>query len=152
MNKKELKIFVIITAVFAAAESALLLCIPFVNINGLPKQRVSAYVLAAAFWFCVLAELVFVVIASKIRKKAESDKKSGQTSKRPLPGIICFFRNPEAAAADVIFLLSAIGIALIIILKVEIKWLIIAGISVLLLSFNLHCIMNGRNYRYLRQK
>ena len=139
-----------ITISFAVFEFVLILCIPLVNIDGSLIQRVGAYIIAAAFWISIVMECVFSHLSTYERKYVERKEYRNRTLKHSQPGVISFFKNLEATIVDIILFLSAIIVVIIAWLQVKTGWMIITCTSVLFLSFNLHCILNGKNYRYIK--
>lgn len=150
MLDQRLKKYNIITISLAVLESALILCIPLVNLDGSPSQRVGAYVLAAFFWIGIIVECIFVHLSTQERRRMERRGFRNRALKHSPPGVISFFKNLEATVVDVFLFISALLVVILVWTQVKTGWMIMAGISVLLLSFNLHCILNGKNYRYLK--
>lgn len=139
------------TISLAILEFILFLCIPFVNIDGSSAQRIGAYILASCFWICIIVEGVFVHLSTKIRKRLNKKDFHSRALKYAHPGIISFFKNSEAIIVDIILYVSAIILMIIVWARVKNEWVFMINYSVLFLSFNLHCILNGRNYRYLKE-
>ena len=151
MTKNNVKVYIIIAIALAVFETVILCLIPFFSRTSAPnKISTEAYILSALFWTSILAEIFFVISASKIRKRIKHQTHEKDADMHLLPGIISFFKNPEAIICDVILFISIIGIIIIIALNVKTKWIIMSGVLTLFISFNLHCILNGKNYRYLK--
>lgn len=139
-----------ITVCLAVFQCLLILCIPFVNLETIGWQRVGAYVVASLFWLSVIAEIVFVLLSTQFRKRLENERKGKKSKDGLQPGIISFFKNREAKIVDIIFLVSVVVVLILILAKVKTGWMVMASFSTLFLSFNLHCILNGKNYRYIK--
>ena len=150
MLDSRLKKYNLITIAIAVLEFIFVLCIPFVNLYGLSLQRIGAYILAALFWICIVIEGVFVHMATQERKWMERKRFRSRTLKYSQPGVISFFKNCEASIADVVLFTSATLVVVLAWTQIKTVWMIMTGISILFLSFNLHCILNGKNYRYLK--
>ena len=124
--------------------------VPLVNVTGTAAQTAGAYLIALLFWGSIIAEIVFSRRCRKTRKAMEYRLFKHKPLRYSYPGVISFFKNREATVADIVLFASAICIAVLIWLHVKIGWLILGGISLFFLSFNLHCSLNGRNYRYYK--
>lgn len=151
MLDQRLKIYNIITIVLAFLEFILFLCIPFVNIDGSTAQQVGAYIIASCFWCCITAECVFIYLTAKIRKSLSKKDFHSRTLKYAYPGVFSFFKNKEAIIVDIVLYASAIILMIIVWVRVKNEWMVMINYSVFFLAFNLHCILNGKNYRYLKQ-
>lgn len=148
-NDFKVNFYISISALIIATVS--LFFIPMVNINGIGVSRVFAYVIGALFWLSVIAEQIFFWRANLFRHKLEMQmqKNGGKIIKRRI-GIISFFKNKEAVIVDIILFMSVIAVAIILILNIMSDWLIILCLAILFISFNLHCILNGINYMYIK--
>lgn len=140
----------VVTISLAFLEFVTILCIPFVSLDGLLVQRISGYILATIFWLSILIECIFVHLSAKERRWIERKENHNKTVKYSPPGVISFFKSPEAIVADVILFVTATLVVILMWAQVKTEWIIITDISVLSLSFNLHCVLNGKNYRYLK--
>ena len=130
-----------------------LLFIPIVDSDGTSTQKVFAILLAALFWIGLIAEIVFFVLADKQCNMIEDRliKEGSKSFKGTKIGVISFFTCKEAMVADVLTGLSLIAIILMIILKVTNDWLFVIVAVIFFFSFNLHCFLNGRNYKYIKE-
>ena len=150
MLDQRLKKYNLITITIAVLEFILILCVPLVNLDGSSAQRIGAYVLATLFWICIAVEGIFVHMATQERKWMERRGFRNRVLKHSQPGVISFFKNFEASIVDAVLFASAILVVVLVWTQIKTGWMIMAGISILFLSFNLHCILNGKNYRYLK--
>lgn len=150
MLDQRLKKYNLITILFAVLEFILILCIPLVNLNGSLAQKIGAYILAMFFWTSIASEGIFVYMATQERKWMERRCFRNRVMKHSQPGVISFLKNVEASVVDVVLFASAILVVVLIWSQTKTEWMIMTGISILFLSFNLHCILNGKNYRYLK--
>ena len=150
MLEKRLIKYILITTAFAIFEFALILCVPLVNLDGLPAQRIGAYILAAVFWISIVAECILVHLTTQERRWIERRGFRDRHLKHSRPGVISFLKSIEATLVDVVLFISAVLVVILAWTQVKTEWMIMASISVLFLSFNLHCILNGKNYRYLK--
>ena len=140
----------VVTISLAFLEFVSILCIPFVNLDGTLVQRISGYILATIFWISILVECIFVHFSTKERRWIERKEYRNKVLKYSQPGAISFFKNAEATVADVILFIAVTLVEILMWTQVKTGWMLMADISILFLSFNLHCILNGKNYRYLK--
>ena len=94
--------------------------------------------------------MILVIYSNRIRKKVSCEFNGYDAVEGFGLGIMSFFKNKEAVVADIVLFISVILLGIILWMNVKIGWLIIGDVSFLVLSFNLHCILNGRNYRLLK--
>lgn len=150
MTDQRLKKYNLITIFLAVLEFVLILCVPLVNLDGSPAQKIGAYILAALFWICIAVEGIFVHLSTQERRWMERRGFRNRALKHSSPDVISFFKNQEATVVDVILFISALLVVILVWAQVKTGWMIMAGILVLFLTFNLHCVLNGKNYRYLK--
>ena len=137
------------------ALSSLSLClVAFGSYDASAFRAVFTVLIAILFWACLIAGYVLLYIISKHRKEYERNvprdkRRQAKTKKRP--GILCFFSNPAASAAD----FAMIGLFIL-----DLVFMFIPGISrtinFILLAFlvfaiHMHCILNGINFEYINR-
>lgn len=127
-----------------------LVFIPLVDINGNTVQTIGAYIVAILFWCSIIFEILFSYLCRKNRKLMEEKIYQGNFLQNSYSGIISFFKNKEAMITDIVLFVSVIAIVILFWTKAKNEWLIITGVSLFFLSFNMHCLLNGRNYRYYK--
>lgn len=137
----------IIRTLFGAV---LIFLIPIVSITGSETQRIGAYSIALLFWVSLLAEIIITRICTRERKRLEHEEYYSRRLRYASFGLISFFKNREGSIADIVLFLSAIYIAIILWCHMQTGWMILLGVDLFFLSFNMHCILNGRNYRYYK--
>ena len=103
----------------------------------------------AVFWLSAGLSVGFLIWTDRLRRKIEKPLSATQVNRAP--GMFCFFRNPEAAAIDAILILCT---ALFFLLKLFQKPSVVLfpAVAALVLLFFLHAMLNGRNYRFLRDR
>lgn len=151
MSKTKLNRYIYLCIVMACLQFLLLVLIPFANVEGTEGQRMFAYVIAFLFWTSIFAEIIFLCMANSQRKRLSRKLYRNKEISQSLLGIFSFLKNKEAMVVDIMLFLSVILLGIIIWTNVKTGWIIIGVVSVLVLSFNLHCIFNGKNYRYLKE-
>ena len=101
--------------------------------DGLPK--ILAFLVTIGFWVSLISGYIALFI---------THRKIGKEKIRKKPGVVCFFTNSYAFVCDLVMI--ALLVAVVVIAIVNFGNLIFntALISLLFLSINLHCILNGR--------
>lgn len=136
-------------ACFVSAVS--LAVIPFSDLDTAGVPRVLAYVSAAVFWAGLLAEIIFYILACRSCSSIEKILKQNgsKTLKNQRIGLITFFSCKEACVVDILCLVSFLMAVVMTIFNLNYSFLM-AGIIVFIISFNLHCFFNGKNYKYIK--
>ncbi len=129
-----------------------LLCVPLTNVNSDGISKSMMYIIAAVFWLGIICEVVLFLKANSLRRAIEQRNKRNnvEISSNTGFGFISFFRNREAIICDILLFVSVILFAVLTIFKIDIQWLIIISVVLLFLSFNMHCFINGKNYKYIK--
>ena len=147
---KPFKVFLLLSIIFSCVGSALLLVVPVVSTSGNTLAKTGAYALAGTFWLSIALELFSVYQCSKERRWLERKLYRSRQLKYVMPGVVSFFKSYEATVADILLFVSAITIAVILWIRAGNEWVIVSFVSLFFLSFNMHCLLNGRNYRYYK--
>ena len=151
MSERKLNKYVLLCLGMATLQFVLLLLIPCSNIEGTKTQQMMAYIIAFLFWSSIIGELICVRLSSNERKRLERKFHNGREINQSLPGVFSFAKNRESKIADITLYLSVILLGIIIWTNIKTGWIIIGVVSILVLSFNIHCVFNGKNYRYLKE-
>lgn len=115
------------------------------------SQTKIPYLLAAIFWMSMLAECVLLGCSNHVRRKIEEiSPHMKQKRGSGKIGLLCFAQNREAAACDILLLVSILYLAVILLLKINGDWLITVGILAMFLLFHMHCILNGILYKSIK--
>ncbi len=109
------------------------------------------YAAAAVFWVGLCAGILFFIKMNVLSKKIERQLR--QNSQKTLEslhcGVISFFRNKYAVAADV-FMFVFIVLFVVVLLTDPVSDIISITVVVLLfLSFVCHSFFNGKNFIYI---
>lgn len=132
------------------ASSLAFLCIPICSsIEGIPGKAFSIIV-ATVFWGGLILEQVFFWRANDGRKNIQQRAFKSRRLKNASVGLVTFGTSREARICDIAFAVSLVTSIAFNFLRIQIDWLVILSLAVLLLSFNLHCILNGKTYRYIK--
>ena len=129
--------------IFSVISSIMLSGAIFVNSDG--KNKVLLLISGIAFWVALLLEQIFFWWANHLMKKSDAKNSRYIRSK---PGIFSFGTSIEGIVADAMFVISLVVLLVCTGFGIgeEIAQYII--ICLLVLSFRLHCFLNGKNYRY----
>lgn len=142
---KRLKKWFVSSLAFMFIQSGCLLVIPVFEIDNALNT-----VFAVLFWMCLILYTVSLMLSSKERQKIEKSKFRVKKLKKNHIGVIKFFQNKEAVIFDVLLFISTALIIVSIITKTEFEWLIAISLFLWFISFNLHCLFNGKNYMYIK--
>lgn len=149
-NVKEIVFYIRMTLVIMSIQFLMLFIIPVVNIHGTNFERIFAYIVATIFWSCMIIIIVLTFKTSGKRRVLEKNMEHKRLKRKYRTGVISFFKNQEAMIADLILFVSCVFSIGLIALEINIDWLVYIMISLFFFAFNLHCLLNGKNYRYLK--
>ncbi len=145
--KKKIKKYFCLSIIFYAISSVTICCIPLIEVNTMGLEKKFSYILGALFWIGLIIGQVMFWISDFTRKNTEEKSESVSFLEW---GALSFFRNNESKIADVILIVSVILILILIVFKISNTWLIVLSLAILFMSFNLHCMLNGVNYSYIK--
>lgn len=147
-----MKLYIGVSIAFSVLSAAAICFIPLTNINGTQAERIAAYLIGALFWIGIVAEQISLWLMNLMRKSLERKlrRKNMPTFRDDRIGLIAFFRNNEARIVDVVLFTFVIATALLSILRIQAEWAVIACVGFTFLLFNLHCFLNGKNYKYIK--
>ncbi|MCD7828028.1 MAG: hypothetical protein LUG85_05780 [Clostridiales bacterium] len=149
INIKPIMSSVLVTMIIS---SVILFFFPMLSFSGSSsKIAVSTLVVSLFYIFLIYSYAALLVI--KLIKKKEIDKMySGKSAGMRIYrffGIVNFFRNKAAAAADIVFIVFAVLTIILIAAQTTSTVLMCIAIGILLLSFNLHIYFNDSIYEYI---
>ncbi len=136
-------LLIVISLIFSFVSSAaLLLCIPAI------KSDSSFYliVIPMMFWGGLVAEQCVFWRANWILKSILSEGHTRQIHIRP--GIICPLQTILGTIADLTFAISLIVYIVLVVINVGTNTIQFLLLFLIVLSFRVHCIANGKNYWY----
>ena len=136
--------------IFAALSAVAIAVIPVRSVlSGETRDKVSALI-AGFFWVSLLLEQIFFWSANGGRKKIQKRVSLDKQMVKPMVGIINFGSSKEALVCDLI-LIAAVAVTIVLsMIRARANWLTMGTLAILILSFNLHCILNGTTYRYIK--
>lgn len=151
MLEKRFRTFNMMLIILPIIQVLFVLGMPFVSFDEGLIQAIIAYTLAGLFWLSFGVEIVLWFFTSQVRKQIENrGLKKSRKLRRAKIGLISFFKNREALINDIVFILSIIAVVLLIFFKYYSGWIFLISLVLLFLTFNYHCIFNGKNYRFLK--
>lgn len=112
------------------------------------KNRVS-YIIAGTFWICLLIGIILIFLISSITGtyKKMYDIEVG---KKHIPGIFKFWSNMEAKVAIICFVIGFLLVISDVVFDYMNEICIMISFAFMLISFYIHCIFDGFNYRYYK--
>ncbi len=144
MNIKKSKLYFCISSAFIVIASIMIALIQFVGIDGTKEQKTFSLIIAITFWVSLVCSQVFFWLVSFNRRKTQTEKNKAKI------GLISFFQNKEAKIADLSMIFFAIVVIFLIIFNVDSGFLVTASVALLFLSFFMHCYLNSRNYKFIK--
>lgn len=133
-----------VTSFFLMAASLLLLPLDTDPLN----DSIGTYSLLAGilFWLFLIVGCITQVILSRFRKRWWMAHPNRRRSRDKKPGVISFFGNLPAAIADLVFVISLIGLVASLIATNALGRICYVFLSLTIFSFCMHCILNGKIY------
>lgn len=145
-----IKYGLIISASLSIFGAVLILLISLCNIDGTKAEKMCAYIIAVLFWATIIALVILTVKITKYRNYLQERGYRIRGIRHSPIGVFSFFKNKEAAVIDIVLFISAVSVGIISWTHISLSLVILFSISLLFFSFNMHCILNGRNYRYYK--
>lgn len=148
MQRKSVDVILFALSVFGF----LLMSVSFVLMPldlGGEGQRLLTLLPGTMFWCGLVIGLLFsVILMIKRRKWLKTDQaQHGQPSKKRI-GLLSFFQNIPAGIADCLCAASIIGLTATLILTNSTGYVCYVFIALLVFTFCMHCILNGKIYDF----
>ena len=116
----------------------------------LMSTDISDILLGSLFWGGLLVGVVSqIVLEIRRRSLFRYYNVPRQKMQKPRNGLLTFCSNREAMIADLICGASLIATVLAILITKGTAYICAVCIGILLFSFCMHCILNGRNYFHI---
>lgn len=141
LNNKGFNYLVLQISLFFISNIGLFLSQFSIKNNG-QKNQLLAFFAGVLFWGGLILAVVFTILINKTANQKNSNNKSG---------IITFFSNKTAAIFDVTMIISSIIFVTILIVN-SMSNVVIVVFSIFIFSFEMHCVFNGKNYKYIISK
>lgn len=141
----DFNLFVTLAITFSIISSTSILACIFIGTDDV-TNRVLKLVFPIVFWVGFIAEQFFIWKANSFRKQIEATVKKRRISMNP--GIISIFQTEAGAITDIVFAISLVVFIILMVTSIGEKAIQYIFIFLLVLSFRLHCILNGKNFKY----
>lgn len=124
---------------------------PFASERLIEGDSIINNVTGALFWLSLLGGYTTVIILNHRRKHIIMENETQHTDIRDkYPGIIRVFSNIPAKIADITFVIGLVGFIICIATANSDKFITYIMLSVTVLAFHMHCMLNGKNYVYIK--
>ena len=134
--------FLIASIAFSVLSS---LAIPLIIFAAAYDIQWAKIPISLLFWLGTVGEQIFFWSANAILKGLLSGIKN---SFRPKIGLIALFATTQGTSVDIVFAISLIAFIVLSILHIGRNTVQYIFLFLLVLSFRLHCILNGKNFWY----
>ena len=126
--------------------------LPLANFYSSDSSKTLAYVIAAAFWLCIVFGTVFLFKTGSVRKRLEKRLKAQKIVKysEGKIGLVSFFRNREAKICDAVAAVFLVLVVVFTFVKAQNEWISTVLISGLFASLVLRAFLNGKNYNCIK--
>ena len=120
-------------------------------VAGTEKEasKLLPVIFGGGFWVGLIGTVFVAININNSRKRSYVFKYRYYDAKQF--GLISFFKNKEAKIADITMFASIICLIITRIFVDNIYWMFIF-LALFVFSFGMHCMLNGKNYVYLKQK
>ena len=142
---KKFSLFINLSIIASIISSISIMACVFLGKSDNTDQTIKI-IFPLVFWIGLLAEQFFIWNANSFRNKLIAAGKLRRI--RGKPGVVSILQTEEGAIADLIFVLSIIVFAVLLLFKIGKGFPQYLFIFFIVLSFRLHCILNGKNFRY----
>ena len=136
----------LLVAVISSVVSSVSVLFCMINAEK-PFETVLKILLSLLFWGGTALEQTFMWKANACRKKSENG--GGNRNIKMLPGICSFSKTEFGFITDAVLLLSTVTFVVLAIGNWGESVAQYILLFLIVLSFRLHCIANGKNYRYI---
>ena len=134
----------------AALASVAMMLVPICSFTEGTTKKVFSIAVGCAFWISLILEQLFFWNANKGRKRIHAAEFSNMRLKNASVGLFSFGTSREARICDLIMVITLITSIVFNVMRIHNEWLVISSLAILFFAFNMHCILNGRNYRYIK--
>ncbi len=138
MENKGLKYLILQILMFFVSNIGLFLSQFLVKSNG-QKNHLLAIVAGVLFWGGLLSAIAFTLLLNKTVTNKSKDRKIS---------LLVFFSNKISTVIDIIMIVSAIAFVIILFIN-NMSSVATTIFCIFIFSFEMHCIFNGKNYKYI---
>ncbi|MGN1319887.1 MAG: hypothetical protein ACI4U6_02090 [Acutalibacteraceae bacterium] len=128
------------------------LLMPIESNNATEGVSIITILSGAIFWISIVCGIVTqAVLSHRIKSWLASNRiRNGRLARKC--GVISFFKNPFAVAADIAMIVGLIGLVITIILTHGIGYTCYVFLALFVFSFSMHCILNGKIFYVIENK
>lgn len=144
-RKEFIWLYISIGSFFFMASSFLLMPIDFRT----TKLQFMSYCVGIMFWIFMILGIVSQIILAKQRKNWFIKNRIRRFRTKSKLGVIAFMQNLPATIADITLVVSIIALIVSIVLTNAMGYACYIFMALLVFSFCMHCILNGKIYYYL---
>lgn len=143
MNCKNTSVRLMITSIVSFGIMSLsFLLMPIDLMLNIINSRIINIIIGIVFWLGLLVGAVCQVILSIKMKPLRKESYNK-------PGLLKFFSNRLAVVFDTFLIIGLIGLVVSLIVTNMVGYSCYIFLSLTVLSFVMHCIFNGKNYKLL---
>lgn len=150
MSKKKVDIIWLVVSIFFFLLFACsFLIMPMETKARIFNISVNTFVSGLMFWVSIVMGIVTQCILAVRKKKwyKMNHIKNVKSSQRL--GLISFFRNNYATAADIVSAVSLIGFIVSMVVTYGTAYICYVFVSLFAFSFSMHCILNGKIFYHI---
>lgn len=137
-NKSKLTVYEIISIAGFLMMACSFLFMPFVdNSNGVNTYSV---IIGLMFWMGLLIGMLMQIIAACTCK---------EKNKRHRIGLCSFMKNMYGIIADIVLVISIVMFIIAMIVTHQTGYMCFIAIALFTFSFSMHCVCNGKVFRYI---
>lgn len=116
-----------------------------------PTENISAYTMVAGlvFWISIIMGIVTQCVLAHRRRSWYVIHRIRKVRATQKVGLISFFKNSYAIVADVVTILSLIGLVIAMIATQGTGYVCYVLVSLFVFSFSMHCILNGKVFYHI---
>lgn len=122
----------------------------FIGVEETKIQVLAKLLIGVGFWGSLITQFLLVYLTTKERKRMQLIGYKAKSINVSKIGLISFFKTKESKIVDVVLIVSLLSLVCVVALQTDNDLIIIFSLSIFSLMFNLHCILNGKNYRYIK--
>lgn len=116
-----------------------------------PTEGISAYTMVAGlmFWISIIMGIVTQCVLAHRRRSWYVIHRIRKVRATQKIGLVSFFKNSYATVADVVTILSLIGLVIAMIATKGTGYICYVLVSLFVFSFSMHCILNGKVFYHI---
>lgn len=148
-NKKIDFIWLTVSILSFLIFSASFLMMPFESAAAKSGFSILSHLSGLVFWVSLLIAAISQTVLSARRRKRNAATRIRRTKDSQNVGVFSFMKNKLAVVFDVLFVASLIAFIVSLIITHGLAYVCYVFVSVMVFSFAMHCILNGKIYNEL---